>query len=255
MTDTPLIVCYKMDPLTADEVGDYAVDAITRYLPNDTGDPCFAEIAKDFGGKGTTCGFLVHWLLWRIRYLNASITNRTEKEDGLKYVSGANISRVFNSGRAPFRMYKKGTTPSPGDICFVSNGPPITEHVFVFLREEIKDGKKYWVIGEGGQKNDEGQECMRINTKPWDGTFITGKTGPKKLMGWIPIRELPLEPGAALFDGSTAIREPVCGIGDAYDAEDALWRTHAEEGKERLSNCCSIVMGFFVILCAVHCVY
>ena len=218
MNNLPLTVCYKMEPLTSEELGPYIEELISKYLPAVEGDEAYKEICKDYGNKGTTCGFLVHWILWRIRYLNPKVTNRTEKEDGLSYVSGANISRVWNNSRPPFRAFKKGTKPETGDVCYISNGSPMTEHVFVFLREETDEkGQVWWVTADGGQPPN-GRD-LKIVRRRWTGTELAGAYNSRKLVGWIPVRELALDAGAALLDG-TKVSEPICGLySEAEDVE------------------------------------
>ena len=47
-------------------IREHAALLIDSYVPSDTGDGRFDHIAKDYGGLGTTCGYLCHWLMWRL---------------------------------------------------------------------------------------------------------------------------------------------------------------------------------------------
>ena len=39
---------------------------LDTILPYKDTDPNYRIVCKDYGGAGTTCGFLCHWLLWRL---------------------------------------------------------------------------------------------------------------------------------------------------------------------------------------------
>lgn len=175
------------------DLGDLVDTLLTDYLPCQEGDEKFAEIAKDWTGGGTTCGFLVHWLLFRLGYRNAHVVNRNEPEAGLKYVDGANISRVWCGGHPPFQRFKMGTLPEKGDILFLSNGPPNTEHVEVFMDAEQREDGLYWRMAAGGQTGKNGKQAMHTVTRKQVGRTLVGSSGVSKgIQGWIPIRSLGL---------------------------------------------------------------
>lgn len=185
--------------LQGDEIllRDYVEHLITTYVPSDTGDEMFTEIAKDYGGAGTTCGFLCHWLMWRIGCRDPKVVNRNEPKDGLRYAVGQNISKIYSGGY--FERFKPGTEPKYGDIVFTSNGPPLTEHVFVFLSSEVRDGKKVWHSADAGQRNDAGRQCARFRKRTLTGRELVTSAGLRKIQGWIPIDSLPLTASATLF--------------------------------------------------------
>jgi hypothetical protein len=174
---------------------------ITAYVPSDTGDPKFQHLAKDYGGIGTTCGFLCHWLMWRLGCTNTNIVNRNEP--GFKYIVGQNIARVWNAGKKPFinvtgtSLMQQGLRPAYGDIVYIkqSNGPLDTEHVFVFLEEFIKDGKIFWRTAEAGQKNSQNKQCARIKERELKlgktkGAKLSGNSPEREIIGWISLAEL-----------------------------------------------------------------
>lgn len=172
--------------LDSDTVGPFAVEWAKKMVPNDTGDEKFKFIAKDFGGKGTTCGFLPHALMYVLGCRDPKQVNRTEP--GLKYIPGWNLRQIWNAGRAPFKRFSLGSKPEPGDIVYVSNGPPNTEHVFVFLGAVIENGVTYWLSADGGQRNTKNQECMRLAKRKQSGRLI----GSRAIMGWLPLKSLKL---------------------------------------------------------------
>lgn len=188
--------------LTPDTAGPFAVKLLRGYLPCDAGDVKFHEICEDWLMKGTTCGFLPHWLMWRLGYRNPNVVNRHEPADGLRYLDGKNISMIWNAGRSPFVPFKEGTLPEPGDIGFISNGRPITEHVFVFLScTSTPDLNTYQLeVAEAGQVNAQGRQCARIHNP----RMSNGVIGGRKLVGWISLRNLQYTKPALLVgpDGS-----------------------------------------------------
>lgn len=177
--------------LTPEEASTYALELLKMYVPFEPGDPKFSEVCRDFEGRGTTCGFLCHWLMWKLGVRDPQIVNRTDASCGLKYKPGLNISMIFRGGKAPWRKMQIGSVPEPGDVCFVSNGPPSSEHVFVFISQEVDDsGKIFWNTADGGQpaangKFVAGKFCQRA---------LNGvRLGDRSVVGWIPLRGLKFE--------------------------------------------------------------
>jgi hypothetical protein len=175
---------------------------VRSYVPCDTGDAKFAHIAKDYKGGGTTCGFLCHWLMWRLGCNDAKIVNRAEP--GFKYVDGQNISRIFNLGREPFvkvigtSLMQQGLEPELGDIVFIKqhpDGPQDTEHVFVFLEKTSRNGTTLWQTGEAGQTNTKGQQCARLKERQLKlgsqrDAKVTGNNPQRNVFGWISLAKL-----------------------------------------------------------------
>jgi hypothetical protein len=180
--------------LTPDTVNDFAVQLVRGYVPFDDGDAHFSEVCKDWKGGGTTCGFLPHWLIWRLGVRDPKLVNRSEITDGLHYMDGMNISKIWNGGQSPFVPRRADAVPEPGDICFISNGPPITEHVFVFLSEVATSGTTTFEVGEAGQVNQAGKQCARIHNP----SFHNGQVGTRNLVGWISLKKLTFAATALL---------------------------------------------------------
>ena len=170
-------------PLQLDEVGPYVAGLCTVLIPCDKGSEAYRLICKDFAeGFGTTCGFLPHFLLWAAGCRSKNLVSRSEKQDGLSYAIGKNLTRIFNGGFSPFRHFKPGTIPETGDIVYVSNGTPKTEHVFVFRGVEEEGGTTYWTSWDGGQENN----SFRVRKRKLLGKMLDGR----QVIGWLPLRAL-----------------------------------------------------------------
>lgn len=171
-----------------------AVELLTKYVPSNYDDPAFQEIINgDYGGGGTTCGFLAHWLMWRLGCRVNGLVNRTDPDGGLSYVNGKNVARIrWNSY---FQVYKGGT-PLPGDIVFISNGPPATEHILIFLKSE----GGVWTSADAGQTNaEDGKQYAAIRERPLrKGGLVSPTMTSRQVQGWIPIDTLPLTAPATL---------------------------------------------------------
>jgi hypothetical protein len=106
------------------------------------------------GAKGTTCGFLCHWMLFTLGVTNKDIVNWTDPDphstSQTKFTSGKdNISKLYHGGNPPFNKIllkpknpfsqaPMQNGPSPGDIIHIINlnGNETvinSDHVFVFL--------------------------------------------------------------------------------------------------------------------------
>lgn len=186
--------------LTPDTVRDFAVQLVRGYVPFDDGDAKYAEVCKDYSNAGTTCGYLPHWMMWRLG-VRSNLVNRNEPKYGLHYVPGANISKIWNAGKFPFQNTKPEVLPLPGDICFISAGPPITEHVFVVLSTSpMSDGSVTFEVAEAGQTNTQGKQCARIHKPIYMGSMV----GTRRLVGWVNLQDLTYAAPALLVgpDGS-----------------------------------------------------
>lgn len=91
------------------------------YLPCRRDDAHYKEICKNFGGKGTTCGFLIGWLLYRLGCRDNRIVNRSEPAAGLVYHEAGNMTAVVSGGKAvgAYRNFRTGDAPPEGgDILY-----------------------------------------------------------------------------------------------------------------------------------------
>jgi hypothetical protein len=203
LIEAPPQVLTSTDPimLTPDTVRDFAMKLVQGYVPFDAGDAKYAEVCKDYGNVGTTCGYLPQWMLWRLGVRDPKIVNRTEPQDGLHYTVGANISMLWQGSKYPFVDFHPGILPKPCDIGYVSNGPPLTEHVFVILAVTPNpDGTFTLTVAEAGQTNTEGKQCARIHHP-----VLSHRTvGSRTLIGWLSLDNLTYSAPALLVgpDGS-----------------------------------------------------
>jgi hypothetical protein len=205
------------------------VPLIEKYFPKDgtlvePGKIGIDHICKDFIG-GTTCGFLPHWLLWRLGCKDTKLINRYEPDTAFTYKDGADNFTRF-SGHSLFtkvafpdtgwgarlkgandEMFLNQTAyPKAGDAVIIqgnkkANGDE-TSHIFVILEEPIWDanvkGKGTWRIAETGQ-GDVGKSG-HITTRGFEfknGRWwvnAKGKAADKWMIGWMNISKLEFGP-------------------------------------------------------------
>ena len=182
-------------------VREKSVRLIKEYLPesNDIGykQVGFHHIAKDYAG-GTTCGFLPHWLWWRLGVIKGVKINRAEPDSNLSYTDGQNISYIFNSpafikiSDSPTKskgIFETTTTPQVGDTVFITNESG-AEHVFIILDilEKTDSNTIKWKIAEGGQgpmSSDDQYAHISVNNVH----FGNGKAwvGQRYVVGWLSL--------------------------------------------------------------------
>jgi hypothetical protein len=179
-------------------------DAIAKIcdsvVPSDYGSSTFETITggKFQPGFGSTCGFLISYVLLQIGCLDATILNRDgaiDPETGqpTSYVPGANISRFVGGAKALGAWHTLADSPlgpSMGDLCYFSDGVnPHSEHVAVCRGN---DGITL-LSWDAGKTNASGQQCARTDARAWNPR--TGSVafigGPRKLQGWACPEELP----------------------------------------------------------------
>ena len=153
----------------------------------------FNNIAKDYGaGSGTTCGFLPHWLLWRLGCRDNTLVNRSEPAEGLSYLIGNNISILQPLGKRhrpawmsldepatskerTERMASGQGGPQRGDFVVIrgrhwknkTDGKRTLDssHIFVLLNVEEADGRKVrWRVAQCGATTHAGQQAGHITT-------------------------------------------------------------------------------------------
>jgi hypothetical protein len=174
---------------------------LDTMLPFKDTDAAYKEICKDYGGAGTTCGFLCHWLMWRLGVADKTRVNRDAP--GYTYRPGDNLSRIVQAYKPPFvktfgtKILQTGKRPKKGDICYIYQAPDgaqNTEHVFCMLRDAPQSG--VWDTAEAGQdygrwgRKREDRMLFLEST----GAKITGNTPIRTLMGWLPLDELEYVP-------------------------------------------------------------
>ena len=245
-TDPPPIVPAAPPDASLEAVRRGVDPLLAGYVPSDTGDGRFEEIAQDFGGKGTTCGFLCHWLLWRLGCTDRDVVNRSAP-GGFTYRVAQNISRIWNGGRPPFERVLNtgrvpaGERPQKGDIVFIATpgGPSTTEHVFVFVEETQRDGRTYWRGADAGQRNADNRECARPSERELilrgSNAVLRRSNGTERTVhGWLPLANLAF--------GAPPLPIPSSPPAPPVEADDLA------EGNERTLD---LSDGFFAAMRAV----
>ncbi len=208
-----------MDGLQSEGLRMKARELVESVVPYTYGDAHFNEVCKFYQkGFGTSCGCLCHWMLYYLGAKNPDIVNWTDTERGLKYLGGANVSRIHHKGMAPFvncigpsNPLLRGVRPSCGDIVFIHKfnddrtfGPQNKEHVFIFLEEQA-GGR--WSTAESGQEGGTDSKFkFRMlfaptgEVKPATPVRISDADGAKPsdgdrtVIGWLDISQLDYLP-------------------------------------------------------------
>ena len=128
-----------------DVVRQKALELLYFYVPFERDDARYAEVVSATGwvktpNSGTTCGFLCHWLMWRLGVANSDIVNWNDQERGLRFVPGRNISNIYNHGASPFIKVGDPFRPirpsgNPAENTMVSGASCPLAGDIVFIRE------------------------------------------------------------------------------------------------------------------------
>jgi hypothetical protein len=164
-----------------DVIRDKAGQLLDFYVPFKYGDANAKIVCPGYSvGYGTTCGFLCHFLMWRLGVKDAKRVNWNDPNRGLNSVAGDNIRRIYLGGAAPFiqcastgkglkmaNPMLRGARPRLGDIVFIyePGGPQSSEHVFVFKSEEKRGGELIWHTAEAGQPGEKGSTDSRMRER------------------------------------------------------------------------------------------
>lgn len=182
-----------------------ALALMANYLPSVTGDARFSEISRDYGGKGTTCGYLPIWIWWRLGCVDQRLINRTDPATGLRYAVGMNIAAIVNGGKAlgAWRTLKDGSRPLPGDVVYYAKDPPelttdgdgnqvknFREHVNV----AIDCSGTQWRTGDAGRTSPVGTQMAEFVTRHYSAGWVDYFGGPRKVIGWVDMDAVPLGP-------------------------------------------------------------
>jgi hypothetical protein len=199
----------------------YAMRLIDEKVPFHRGDATYKEVVETTGwiktpdNPGTTCGFLCHWLMWKLGVGDKAVLNWPDDSRGVKWKIGENISKIWNKGARPFvqitmpyapttkqnplvNMLELGASmgiggPQPGDSIFIREpgGSPGSEHVFVFLRSRKTPNGVEWDTAEAGQEHGTDAK-LKVRTLQLSGnirgyTKITGNDPIRHVIGWLDL--------------------------------------------------------------------
>ncbi len=206
----------------------YAMQLIDQYVPFERGDAKYKEVVETTGWRkapdnpGTTCGFLCHWLMWKLGVGDPAILNWTDPSRSTKFLIGANIDKIWNKGQRPFvqiaepyakpfrqnpvvNMLELGASmgiggPQPGDSVFIREpgGSAGSEHVFVFRRARKTPAGVEWDTAEAGQ--DHGTDAkLKTRTVMLSGNFrgytqISGNSPIRTIIGWLDLSRVEYDP-------------------------------------------------------------
>ncbi len=169
-----------------------ALAIVSSVVPSIYGDAKFSRIIDGLytagDGAGTTCGFLASYLLFQLGCRAPEIVNRTDAASGLKYEIGGNISRLVSGAKALGAWRTGAAGIKPGDIYFISNGPPLTEHVGVYISGDAA----HWTTADAGQRGPNGEQAAKTQVRAFDGENLGTLNGPKTIQGYVDIDALPL---------------------------------------------------------------
>lgn len=209
-----------------------AVALLERYIVGGRltiGQIGFDHIAKDYGMSGTTCGYLPHWMYWRLGCKDEILVNRFEPDSSVRYLDWENISAV--SGHSSFHnnggyaglaqdLFKGRQSLDGGDTVIIKGKNMIskstgyefgTEHIFVVLNTVTRsaDAMRLRIAqaGQGSSPETQAANIAEVTVALKPGTFDIGGTnvsgplaiihgewaGDRAIIGWLPFAALSFD--------------------------------------------------------------
>jgi hypothetical protein len=166
-------------------INDRIVSLIRKHLPVSAEDPLYKTIFKDVLTSHRYpeySGALVHWALWMAGVRLPTVICRNE--EGTEYTPDAFAVKLTMSPNFVRFHPSEGRAPAPGDVLFLSNGPPETEMLAIFMGV---DGN-HW-------------ELAAVSPTTMIAEFTREqlehrRLGSRVLIGWLPVRVLQQETSA-----------------------------------------------------------
>lgn len=175
---------------------------VEHFVPSDWGDDRFAEMIDGHWepGAGTTCTYLPAAALYFAGARERRLVNHDDDLERTAFEIGAGVSKLVQGARAIGAWVDDapGREPKAADIAFLSNGPPITEHVEVVL------DPAGWKAAAAGQTNGRGEQAARVVMREVDdrrgegGARLLSAPSPlpvagswRKLVGWVDLDRVP----------------------------------------------------------------
>ena len=191
------------------------VPLIERYFPKSgdlvpRGQVGLEHIIKDFGELGTTCGYLPHWLWWRMGCSDAKLMCRHEPDTPFRYTSGSQINLVYSHPKfvtlggaydiarktANDQKFIEGSIyPKTGDAVIIKGVPNAkgqdSSHIFITLDAGTweTETKGSWRVAETGQDGNGGhiaQRAVEFRNNKW-------MMGAKWMLGWLDIDQVKFD--------------------------------------------------------------
>lgn len=181
-----------------------ALAYIKTYIPCDIRSAKLFEItqglaqrAKKEGKFLSTCGFVAFWLGYRLGCRDLTWLNRDLPETTTyEYINGLNMSKFDGGGRKAGYVinWDRGASPELCDMLFLSNGPPKTEHVCVWLGERYEGTKVFWNTADGGQIDANNDQCAKLVERELihERSCLMTVNGPKKIIAVLKLNRLKL---------------------------------------------------------------
>lgn len=199
-----------------------AARVVDAYVPSDYGDANFSAIINGrwSPGGGTTCSYLPALCLYLAGCRAPELVNFDDVNGGTTWDVGAGISKLVQGARRLGCWVDDGPgrEPSRMDVAFISNGPPLTEHVAVVVDPSI------WRDASAGQTNAQGNQAARIVDRQIDDQRATGGVrrlsnplpiggGYRQLQGWVSLDLVPwtVDPIGVAADTSITGQIPLWG--------------------------------------------
>lgn len=177
---------------------DLALHAVDRRNGRDVGDPVHDEVTQDRTKnneirrrKGSSevpyssCGDLAHWMLYQLGCRDPLLVNREKPSDGLKWIIGANVSRIRFSPHFVLSSNHPDRRPEPGDILIVVGTAAGSEHVSVLVSDMTEE---YWITADYGQPYGRLRDCdvSMVDGRIWVAPRDRDKGG-RRLVGWLDL--------------------------------------------------------------------
>jgi len=194
---------------TEGEIRDHALAVCAVLLPSGVGDETFEWMtqgrslaAKKVRSYFSTCGELAMCVLYCLGYrgkvLNWELTPMRDQEKRA-YRYGQNMAYIYGAGKGR-RSAQEGlwvkcrpghNAPGKGDVLFVSNGPPRTEHVSVFEGVKARgpgsdETWTVWQAGGGGTLDQHGGHG-EVEAKQYGRGKVITKLNGRQLHGWLDV--------------------------------------------------------------------
>jgi hypothetical protein len=168
-------------------------ELLSLVVPSDYGDERFARLTGGswHPGGGTTCAFLGAFVLFGLGCRDPQIVNYEAPTEGVRFHVSEGVSRLVSGAKAlgAWRPGVEGVRA--GDALFLSNGPPLSEHIAIYVEGSTSGGA--WRTADAGQRNGAGQQCARFVNRTFNagaGT-LSSLAGPKVVQGYVCLDAIP----------------------------------------------------------------
>jgi len=195
-------------------IREHSVAACKALLPSRVGDRRFewmtqgrSAAMKAAGKLYSTCGDLGGAVLWCLGYRGPALNRDLEEGDGgpRRWKVGLNIYHLTGKPAVDDGLFVRWRTdllPGMGDLLYVSNGPPRTEHVSILERKDteltdeeqrtIPDGCEAWIVWQAGgggvfdQHGSQGRSVYALRNPKRPHAELNGR----RLVGWLSMANL-----------------------------------------------------------------